>query len=97
MARLIWKRTDSPEGDTVFELGEAALVVGRDPSCGIFINAPLLSRQHARIEHRDAGHVIVDLDSTNFTKVNGERVMGERLLRAGDEVRFSRVVCLYEA
>lgn len=97
MARLIWMQTDSPTEDTVFEIGEAPLVVGRDPSCGIFINAPLLSRQHARIEAREAGHVIIDLDSTNFTKVNGERVSGERALRAGDEVRFSRVVCVYEA
>ncbi|MBX7185693.1 MAG: FHA domain-containing protein [Vicinamibacteria bacterium] len=96
MARLIWKKTDSPEDDISFDLGEAPLVVGRDPNCGIFINAPLLSREHARIEFKDGAHVVTDLDSTNFTKVNGERVT-EKPLKAGDRIHFSRAVCVYEA
>lgn len=96
MARLIWKKTDSEEDDVSFELGEATLVVGRDPRCGVFINAPLLSREHARIEYRDGAHVVVDLGSTNFTKVNGKRV-AEKALQSGDEVGFSRARCVYEA
>jgi len=96
MARLIWKRTDSPAEDVAFDLGETPLVVGRDPRCGVFIDAPLLSREHARIDYRDGAHVVVDLDSTNFTKVNGERV-GEKALKAGDRINFSRAVCVYEA
>ena len=96
MARLIWKKTEAPADDVVFDLGDAPLVVGRDPKCGIFIDAPLLSREHARIEFRDGAHVVIDLDSTNLTKVNGERVQ-EKALAPGDRVHFSRVLCLYEA
>lgn len=96
MARLIWKKTDSPADDVAFDLGEAPLLVGRDPKCGIFINAPLLSRQHARIDFKEGSHFVTDLDSTNFTKVNGERVT-EKALRSGDQVHFSRAVCVYEA
>jgi pSer/pThr/pTyr-binding forkhead associated (FHA) protein len=96
MARLIWKKTDSPEDDVAFELGELPLVVGRDPKCGVFINAPLLSREHARIDYREGAHVVVDLDSTNFTRVNGERIT-EKALKSGDQVLFSRARCLYEA
>ncbi|MBK5255711.1 MAG: FHA domain-containing protein [Vicinamibacteria bacterium] len=96
MARLIWNKSDSPEDTVSFELGETSLVVGRDPKCGIFIDAPLLSREHARIDYREGAHVLVDLESTNFTKVNGERIT-ERTLQNGDQVRFSRAVCLYEA
>lgn len=95
MARLIWKKTDSPADDVAFDLGEVPLVVGRDPKCGVFINAPLLSREHARIEWREGVHVLVDLDSTNFTKVNGERIT-EKALAAGDQIHFSRAICLYE-
>lgn len=95
MARLIWKKTDSPAEDVSFELGETPVLVGRDPNCGIFIDAPLLSREHARLDYREGGHVLVDLGSTNFTKVNGERIT-ERALRNGDEIRFSRAVCIYE-
>jgi pSer/pThr/pTyr-binding forkhead associated (FHA) protein len=96
MARLIWKKTDSPDDDVAFDLGDASMVVGRDPKCGVFINAPLLSREHARIDFKEGAHVVTDLDSTNFTKVNGERIT-ERALKSGDRIHFSRAVCVYEA
>lgn len=96
MARLIWKQNDTPADDVVFELREDPVVVGRDPKCAVFINAPLLSREHARIERRETGHVVIDLDSTNFTKVNGERVT-EKALQDGDRIHFSRALCVYEA
>lgn len=96
MAQLIWKKTDSPADDVSFELLDTELRVGRDPDCGIFIDAPLLSREHARIEYRDGAHVVVDLGSTNFTKVNGERVT-EKALRDGDEIHFSRARCVYRS
>jgi pSer/pThr/pTyr-binding forkhead associated (FHA) protein len=96
MARLIWKKSDSEADDVIFELSEAAVVVGRNPECGVFINAPLLSREHARIEYREGTHVVVDLDSTNLTRVNGERIT-EKALKSGDQIHFSRTICLYEA
>ncbi len=96
MARLIWKQNDSPTDDVSFDLGETPVVVGRDPKCGVFISAPLLSREHARIEYREGGHLVIDLDSTNFTKVNGERVT-EKPLKDGDRIHFSRALCVYQA
>jgi len=96
MARLIWKKTESPDDDVAFDLGDTSMVVGRDPKCGVFINAPLLSREHARIDFKEGAHVITDLGSTNFTKVNGERIT-EKALKSGDRIHFSRAVCVYEA
>ena len=96
MPRLIWRKTDSRDDDVTFERGTEAVTVGRDPKCGVFINAPLLSREHARIECRDGVHLVVDLASTNFTKVNGERVT-EKALKSGDQIAFSRALCVYEA
>lgn len=95
MARLIWHK-DAPSNSVTFELGETPVVVGRDPVCGVFIDAPLLSREHARIEFRGGEHVLIDLGSTNFTKVNGERIQ-EKALKGGDRVEFSRASCTYEA
>lgn len=95
MARLIWKKTESSADDVIFELGETSLVVGRDPGCGVFINTPLLSREHARIDYREGVHVLTDLGSTNLTKVNGERII-EKVLASGDQVLFSRAACVYE-
>lgn len=96
MARLIWKKTENESDHVTFELAEAPLTVGRDPVCGVFIDAPLVSREHARIEWREGAHVVVDLASTNFTRVNGERVT-ERSLADGDEILFSRAACVYRA
>ena len=95
MARLIWKKTDSPADDVAFELGEGSMTIGRDPQCSVFIDTPLLSRDHARVDYREGGHVLVDLGSTNLTKVNGERIT-ERALAHGDEIHFSRARCVYE-
>lgn len=96
MARLIWKRNENPDEDVAFDLGEGSQTIGRDPKCGIFIDTPLLSREHARIDFRDGGHVVVDLGSTNLTKVNGERIT-EKALKSGDQVHISRARCIYEA
>jgi pSer/pThr/pTyr-binding forkhead associated (FHA) protein len=54
-----------------------------------------VSRRHARLERRPDGWVVVDLDSTNFTRVNGERVRREQVLAHGDELRLGRAVCRF--
>lgn len=57
-------------------------------------NDPSVSRMHALIERVPAGWIVQDLNSTNGTFVNGERLLGTRPLRPGDEVRVgsSRLV-----
>jgi pSer/pThr/pTyr-binding forkhead associated (FHA) protein len=76
-----------------FPLDETTLVVGRDDAA-ILIDEPLVSRQHARLERRDGTWVVLDLGSTNLTRVNGE-VVRERELAHGDEVRFARAKCRF--
>ncbi|HET7746048.1 MAG TPA: FHA domain-containing protein [Vicinamibacteria bacterium] len=93
-ARLVWERAD---GTTVeFPLGELPLLVGRDEDADIRVDEPLVSRTHARIEPRGSGHAVLDLGSTNLTRVNGE-VVSERELADGDELRFARARCRYVA
>jgi len=70
--------------------------VGRDETADIRVDEPLVSRAHARVERRGQVYVIVDLGSTNRTRVNGE-VVAERELRHGDEVRFARARCFFLA
>jgi pSer/pThr/pTyr-binding forkhead associated (FHA) protein len=92
-ARLVWVR---PDGERVeFPLDGETLVVGRE-SASICIDEPLVSRQHARIERSEGGWKVIDLGSTNRTRVNGE-VVRERVLRDGDEVRFARANCRFLA
>jgi pSer/pThr/pTyr-binding forkhead associated (FHA) protein len=92
-ARLVWQR---PDGERVsFELEGDTLVVGRGDDASICIDEPLVSRQHARLERREGRWVVVDLGSTNRTRVNGDVVLREHDLAHGDELRFARAKCTY--
>ena len=92
-ARLVWHRADGR--DVEFLLDGEALEVGRDEDVAIRLDEPLVSRRHARIERRAEAWVVVDLGSTNFTRVNGERVLRERELAHGDELRLGRARCRF--
>ncbi len=92
-ARLIWERSDGRRVE--FPLDGPAFEVGRGKEAVIRIDEPLVSRLHARIERRGEAWVVADLDSTNFTRVNGQRVRRECELLDGDELRFGRARCRF--
>jgi len=64
--------------------------VGRAPRADFIVDAPLVSRLHCRVTAGAAELEVVDLESTNGTYVNGQRV--ERAcLRHGDRLGVGRV------
>lgn len=63
------------------------VLIGRSSRCSVVLAEPSVSRQHARIERREDGFWVVDLDSGNGTYVNGQRVSEFRVF-SGDEVTF---------
>jgi hypothetical protein len=65
--------------------------IGREGS-DINIADPEVSRRHATIRSEGGAVAIEDLNSTNGTFVNGERITGTRVLSEGDEVRFGMTV-----
>lgn len=92
--RLVWR--PSGGGDVVvFDLENAVLLIGRDDDADVRITEPLVSRAHARLERRGDDYYVLDLGSTNLTKVNGEPI-DIRALKHGDEVQFARAKCVYE-
>jgi DNA-binding SARP family transcriptional activator len=62
------------------------LKIGRLADNELVIDEPKVSRHHATIVATRFGYLVTDLHSTNGTLVNGERVLGDRLLRDGDEI-----------
>jgi hypothetical protein len=84
-----------PSGDR-FTLGEHAISVGRMPDCNLVLADPNVSRNHAEIRPSGDRFVVVDLGSTNGTRVNGVRV-DERVLQDGDEISFGNTRIRFEA
>lgn len=65
-----------------------AVVIGRGDTCDVVVDNDGLSREHAKlVAARDGLVQLIDLESTNGTFVNGERVTATRL-RARDEILF---------
>jgi len=84
-----------PDGDRV-PLGDYVVSIGRSPECTIVVGDSNVSRHHAEIRPAGEGFVLVDLASTNGTKVNQSRI-GEHQLADGDIVQFGNVVVRFEA
>ncbi len=87
---------NGPNRDTVAEVGEAPLTLGRDPTCSIQIVDKGASRQHAEIFRIGEMCFIRDLQSRNGTYVNDNRI-DEELLREGDRVQIGATVLVFES
>jgi pSer/pThr/pTyr-binding forkhead associated (FHA) protein len=64
--------------------------IGRSTGAEFVLDAPLVSRLHCQLSATDAAIQVKDLDSTNGTFVNGNRVTSASL-QAGDRLRVGRV------
>jgi ABC-type multidrug transport system ATPase subunit/ABC-type multidrug transport system permease subunit len=88
--------------ETKVEIGEASfqtvafehdsMEAGRDPSCEIpLLDLPMVSWRHARFTRTPSGILVEDLGSRNGTYVNGVRVSGKVLAKAGQEIGLGSV------
>jgi hypothetical protein len=80
-------------------VGARPVSIGRLPECDITLTDPNVSRRHAEVRPGDdgiGGHVVIDLGSTNGTKVNGIGVRSHRL-QHGDEITVGATRIRYEA
>lgn len=77
-------------------LSEDAITIGRLPDCEIVVTDPNASRRHAEVRPQPNGWAVVDLDSTNGTRVNGAPVK-ERTLEDGDQIAVGGTVIRFEA
>jgi pSer/pThr/pTyr-binding forkhead associated (FHA) protein len=55
-----------------------------------------VSTSHAKLQRREGVWVIVDLDSTNGTFVDGDQIKGEAALAPGTNVRFGEIGTVFE-
>jgi len=70
--------------------------IGRADYNDIVFPDESVSTTHAKLQRREGVWVLVDLDSTNGTFVDGDRVKGEAPLAPGASVRFGDVSTVFE-
>jgi DNA-binding winged helix-turn-helix (wHTH) protein len=70
-------------------------ILGRAPDASVWIDAPGVSRQHARIVVAGQDATVEDLDSKNGTFVGDEAVTSPRRLIDGDQIRLGPVVITF--
>ena len=70
--------------------------IGRADYNDLVIPDESVSTTHAKLQRREGVWVLVDLDSTNGTFVDGDRVKGESPLGPGVTVRFGDISLLFD-
>jgi len=75
-------------------LSEGENVIGRDPRCSVWLDAPGVSRRHAsiRVDSATRRVTLEDLGSTNGTFLRRTSVRTEVALEDGDEIKVGTVV-----
>ena len=76
----------------IFKLTKQRISIGRDKNCTIVINNNTVSKDHAILEFdEDFNCIIKDLNSSNGTYVNGQKLKTIPLkLRTGDKIKFGK-------
>ncbi len=83
------KSEAQPALDVAAKHGSDEVIIGRAPGCGLPIDSPLISREHARLLITADGIWLEDLRSTNGTWVNGKRIEERLQLHPGDQISFA--------
>ncbi|MFE9610036.1 FHA domain-containing protein [Streptomyces sp. NPDC006012] len=89
--RRAWQAERLPKLQLPHPAAVQPLRIGRDPVNGLRLTHETVSRVHAELTRQGGMWVLRDLGSTNGTVVNGRRVIGAAVVRAGDQVAFGRV------
>ena len=90
---------DGAGRQVLHELAPGTLTVGRSADCDLSLGWDReVSRLHAQLEATGGHWVLVDDGlSRNGSFVNGERVVGRRVLRDGDRLVFGDTAVIYRA
>ena len=78
----------------VFELTEDKISVGRLPDNQVRLEDGAISSHHAELTRKGDDYVVRDLNSTNGTRVNNQRIVETRLYH-GDTLSFGHLQLQY--
>lgn len=84
-----------PDGEQV-TLRAGRHTIGRLPDCDLYLDDSTVSREHAAVVRRGDRWWVLDLGSTNGTRVNGQTA-AEHPLTDGDSIELGDVVVTFRA
>lgn len=83
---------DGPLQGTEMVLDRKEIRIGRAPNSDFVIDDDYASSQHAKLQRNDDGWTIQDLNSTNGTYVDGQRIGAPVLVKAEMQVRIGKTI-----
>ena len=75
----------------VIPITKTPFAIGRAPDCDMRCHSPAISRRHCEIRVSGFDVTLVDLNSRNGVRVNGEKIRHERRLKTGDCLGIGRL------
>jgi hypothetical protein len=94
-ARLIAEHGGGLHAGEAFVVG-SGLVIGRAGGIDVRIEDNFASGRHARVFDHDGRVYVEDMNSTNGTYLNGQRVEGQEPLQPDDRIRIGDTEFRYE-
>ena len=73
-----------------YPIEKTSITVGRSEGVDIVVVDTTVSRKHAQLEFKDNHYILTDLDSSNGTYVNGEKI-DIKIISFGDLVQFGEM------
>lgn len=78
--------------ETVRRFSQTELLIGRDPNCDVAMIDEALSAHHARLAYHHGQWWLEDLNSTNGTFLNREKLTTSAVVIAGDEFKCGNTI-----
>jgi pSer/pThr/pTyr-binding forkhead associated (FHA) protein len=88
--------SDGNQAGRTIRLDAEVGTIGRREDNTYVLQDPRVSRVHAELRRVASAVIVMDLDSSAGTSVNGEPITGPRSLHHGDRVGFGPVVAVFE-
>lgn len=77
-----------PYKDKIFSLEKEVVIIGRAKNADVVLVDDLVSREHTRLYKQGVDYYLIDLNSSNGTKVNGKKILEPMVLSSGDIIEI---------
>ena len=78
--------------ESLRHFAQSELLIGRDPNCDLVLMDEALSAHHARVTFHHGQWWLEDLNSTNGTFLNREKLTTAAVLITGDEFKCGNII-----